>query len=223
MSVFCGLQGHNEVSKVGENFLLASYCICRTEFGIVFTNKDLSQGGQRKYLLPAERKAVAQVCESLPVAERLFILTLLHTGCRLSEALELTRSSIDERAGYILFRTLKQRDSIRHRAVPIPETLMTELLAWADEEDWVRLWRVGRTQAWTWVKNAFSRAELSGIAATPKGLRHGFGVACMEVGVPLTLIQKWMGHADLRTTAIYLNVSGAEERRQAMRLWELMN
>jgi integrase/recombinase XerD len=187
----------------------------------VFTTNDLSHSGQRKYVLPTERKTLTEVCQSLPTPERLFILTLLHTGCRLSEALELTDGSLDARAGYVLFRTLKQRDTTRHRAVPIPDDLMEGLVAYSASNDGLRIWRVGRTQAWTWVKQAMQQAGITGTAATPKGLRHGFGVACVEVGIPLTLIQKWMGHADLRTTAIYLNVSGAEERRQAMKLWEL--
>jgi hypothetical protein len=32
--------------------------------------------------------------------------------------------------------------------------------------------------------------------------------------------KKWLGHARLETTAIYLDVSGEEERKLAARLWE---
>ncbi|MEA3152395.1 MAG: integrase/recombinase XerD, partial [Gammaproteobacteria bacterium] len=28
-------------------------------------------------------------------------------------------------------------------------------------------------------------------------LRHGFGVAAVTAGVPLNLVQKWLGHAQL--------------------------
>ena len=37
---------------------------------------------------------------------------------------------------------------------------------------------------------------------TPKGLRHGFGVNAIEKGIQLNMLQKWMGHADMKTTAI---------------------
>ena len=62
-------------------------------------------------------------------------------------------------------------------------------------------------------------AEVSGPAATPKGLRHSFGVVAVAAAIPLMMIQKWMGHSSLLTTAIYLDVSGTEERRIAFRMW----
>ena len=55
--------------------------------------------------------------------------------------------------------------------------------------------------------------------ASPKGLRHGFAVACLAQKIPLTTVKKWLGHARLETTAIYLEVSGDEERELAKRLW----
>jgi integrase/recombinase XerD len=38
-------------------------------------------------------------------------------------------------------------------------------------------------------------------------------------GVPLNIIQKWLGHADIATTAIFTNVLGPEERAIAARMW----
>jgi site-specific recombinase XerD len=55
-------------------------------------------------------------------------------------------------------------------------------------------------------------ARLDGPHASPKGLRHGFGVAAVSAGIPLNLVQKWLGHAQLTTTAIYANAVGAEDR-----------
>lgn len=63
-------------------------------------------------------------------------------------------------------------------------------------------------------------ADLSGIAATPKGLRHSFGVLGVVAAVPPTLIQRWMGHSDISTMAIYLNASGDAERLIAIRMWQ---
>jgi integrase len=50
-------------------------------------------------------------------------------------------------------------------------------------------------------------------------IRHAFGVAAFET-VPPHIVQRWLGHASLRTTAIYGDVSGPEERLYAARLWE---
>jgi site-specific recombinase XerD len=63
------------------------------------------------------------------------------------------------------------------------------------------------------------KAGITGGMASPKGLRHGFAVACLAQKIPLTTVKKWLGHARLETTAIYLDVSGDEERELAKRVW----
>ena len=59
-----------------------------------------------------------------------------------------------------------------------------------------------------------------GTHASPKGLRHGFGVAAVSAGIPLNLVQKWLGHAQLTTTAVYADAVGAEEKDIARRMWD---
>jgi integrase/recombinase XerD len=54
----------------------------------------------------------------------------------------------------------------------------------------------------------------------PKGLRHSFGVRALETDVPPHLVQRWLGHAFLRTTALYGQVIGREERKIAARMWK---
>jgi site-specific recombinase XerD len=53
----------------------------------------------------------------------------------------------------------------------------------------------------------------------PKGLRHAFGVKAFQENVPPHLVQRWLGHASLRTTSIYADVMGPEERVFAARMW----
>jgi integrase/recombinase XerD len=62
-------------------------------------------------------------------------------------------------------------------------------------------------------------AGLDGPQASPNGLRHGFGVAAVSAGIPLNLVQKWLGHAQLTTTAIYADATNAEEKDIARRMW----
>ena len=62
-------------------------------------------------------------------------------------------------------------------------------------------------------------ADLHGPHATPKGLRHGFGIQAVSAGIPLNLVQKWLGHAQLSTTAIYADAVGEEEQSIASRMW----
>ena len=62
-------------------------------------------------------------------------------------------------------------------------------------------------------------AKVFGGMACPKGLRHGLAVACVTREIPLPTLQRWLGHARMETTAIYVNVEGEEERDLAKRLW----
>jgi site-specific recombinase XerD len=63
-------------------------------------------------------------------------------------------------------------------------------------------------------------AGISGVKATPKGLRHSFAVAALQGGVQINLVKKWLGHARLSTTEIYADAVGEEEQSIATRLWQ---
>jgi integrase/recombinase XerD len=73
--------------------------------------------------------------------------------------------------------------------------------------------------AWRHVKAVMRVAGIRGVQASPKGLRHGFGVAAVQAGIPLNLVQRWLGHAQLSTTAIYAEAIGPEEQEIAARMW----
>ena len=62
-------------------------------------------------------------------------------------------------------------------------------------------------------------AKIEGPQACPRGLRHSFGVAAVQAGVPLTTIAAVLGHADVSTTAIYATAIGAEARELVSRVW----
>jgi integrase/recombinase XerD len=62
-----------------------------------------------------------------------------------------------------------------------------------------------------------ARAGVTGHHASPRGLRHAFGIGTLQSGIPLNLTQRWMGHARISTTAIYVDASGPEELALAAR------
>lgn len=53
--------------------------------------------------------------------------------------------------------------------------------------------------------------------ASGKGPGYGFGVQVVRVGIPLNMVQKWPGYAQLSTTAIFADAVGAEEKQIASR------
>lgn len=192
-----------------------SYCFTETPgmFG---------RDGGRKYLNQSEREAFFRVVETDPdPAGKAFCLTLFFTGCRISEALNLTVDLVDLTEKALVFRTLKRRGKDHFRSVPIPDTLAVQfrqLLTTRPSDGLV--WEMSRTTAYRLIKHHLAVAGIHGVKASPKGLRHGYAVACVSRNVPLTTVKKWLGHARLETTAIYLDVIGDEERELAKRLWK---
>ncbi len=179
--------------------------------------------GERKYLNASERDAFFDaVCSCMEASPKAFCLTLFYTGCRISEALELTAERIDFAEGSIVFRTLKRRDAGKFRVVPIPPSLVALLkeVAQGTSPHTRKLWATSRVSGYRLIKRYMALAGLDGIKACPKGLRHGFAVACVSHGVPITTLQRWMGHARLETTAIYLDMMGEEDRQQAAKIWK---
>jgi integrase len=183
--------------------------------------------GNRKYLNDAERRRFLESTQQLAPPERLFCQVLAWSGGRISEILALTPAAIDIDGSVIGIRTLKRRKRGVVRQVPLPPDLTSDLDsefslrdAQRDPEfSKERIWRWSRTTAWRLVKAVMAAAGIAGASAMPKGLRHSFGVNAFQSNVPPHLVQRWLGHASLRTTAIYADVSGSEERAFAARMW----
>lgn len=184
------------------------------------------RSGGRKYLNAAERRRFQEAALTMPAETRLLCLVLMWSGCRVSEALAITPLAIDLEAGTLSLETLKKRTRGIVRQVPLPPTLLSELdrvfevaaLQRDPNHAARRLWNSSRSTAWRQVKKVMRLAGITGGAAMPKGLRHTFGVAAFQT-VPPHLVQRWLGHASLRSTAIYGDVSSAEERSFAERVW----
>ena len=175
--------------------------------------------GSRKYLCARELPRFLDAARRNDVPTLALCSLLAYTGCRLSEALAVTPAQLDVPMGCVVFRTLKRRRVV-FRAVPIPPELMQTLSRLARERaPDAPIWTFSRQTAWRRIKRVMEAAGIAGAQAMPKGLRHGFGVANAEQNVPMATTQKWLGHANLETTAIYQQAVGREEHAFAKRLW----
>jgi integrase/recombinase XerD len=185
-----------------------------------------TDGGERKYLNRQERGRVLRAMKQLEPERALFALLLAWTGARLSEVLAVEPGSFQVERSVVALRTLKRRRP-HVREIPIPPDLMSAIdahfgLAALQGDPTTanrRLWRFSRVTAWRCVKGAMRQAGIEGRRASPRGLRHAFAIAALQAAVPITLVQRWLGHAGLATTAIYTQFCGAEEADFAARLW----
>jgi len=180
--------------------------------------------GKRKYLTPLERSRFLESAKKADPNVMTLCLVLAYTGARLSEVLALKHEHIDYEAQCIIIECAKKRTKHIFRTVPTPQEVLmiiadvhhSELHDAAAD---AHIWGYCRTTAWSHVKKVMKDAGLSGVQATPKGLRHAFGVSAVQSGVSLNMVQKWMGHASIETTAIYTNAIGPEELSIAKGFW----
>ncbi|WP_394328445.1 tyrosine-type recombinase/integrase [Rhodobacter sp. 24-YEA-8] len=131
----------------------------------------------------------------------------------------MTGDNINASDGTIAVRSLKKRGAFIVREIPVPDHIINQLKSLSGAED-ALLWTLSRSRAWWLIKAVMQDAKIgAGPHATPKGLRHAYGVHAIRSGIPITLVQRWLGHASLSTTAIYTHVLGHEEREIASRMW----
>ena len=177
------------------------------------------RNGRRKYLCESELARFNNALRKIDTPTRVFCQLIIFSGCRISEALAITPLNLDKDAKRIIFRTLKRRRTV-FRAVPVPDALLRDLATLAvglAAED--RIWTWSRQTGWRKIRRQMTNAEIDGPMAMPKGLRHAYGIRAAGNSVPPSLIQRWLGHADPASTAIYLDAVGEEERSFAERMW----
>jgi site-specific recombinase XerD len=141
------------------------------------------------------------------------IVVLWRAGLRIREALELTESDLDAERGAILVRRGKGG---RRREVGMDRWGWERLQPWLEFRATLPVGTLfcvihGRTAGRPWAPAA-ARARLRHIAAragvrrrfAPHQLRHAHAVEMAREGVPLVVIQRQLGHANLGITSVYL-------------------
>jgi len=194
----------------------------------------LDAAGNRLYLNAEERAAFLAAARRQPARDRTLCETLHFTGCRPSELVEIAPARVDLSGGTIAIRSLKKHKDaaggqrVAYRAVPVPPDVLDTLNTAHGIREAQRsrklaaapIWPLSRVRVWQIVKRIMIEAGIPDAPhRSPKGLRHGFGINAAVNGIPLHMLQKWMGHAQLSTTAIYADAVGKEEQDIAARMW----
>jgi integrase/recombinase XerD len=146
-------------------------------------------------------------------------LSVLYScGLRLQEGTHLRVSQIDSQRMVLHIQGGKGN---KDRYVPLPQATLALLRSyWATHHHPTWLFPATIPQGWTpsqsqpmdgsGVQKAFKAAlHSSGIrkAATPHTLRHSYATHLLEAGVNLRLIQTYLGHESLSTTALYTHLT----------------
>lgn len=181
-----------------------------------------SQHSKRKYLTGLERENFIATAKNRSLDIYLMCRILHETGARISEVLNVQPDHIDFNDHCLFIECLKKRRRGVFRRIPLSAKIIELLSQYIAEKNIQKdtcLWGWSRMTAYRIVNQVSLDAGISPAQASPKALRHAFAVSAIEAGIPLSLIQRWLGHADLKTTTIYADLVGNEERSQASRLW----
>jgi site-specific recombinase XerD len=151
---------------------------------------------------------------------RAMIVVLWRAGLRIQEALALAEHDLDHRRGSILIRSGKGG---RRREVGMDEWGWEQLRPWLNARAALPIGPLfciidGPTRGRPW-SIAGVRVEFRRLAAqagvrrrfAPHQLRHAHALELAREGVPLNIIQRQLGHANLGTTSIYLQGIDPEE------------
>ena len=143
----------------------------------------------------------------------LFAFYLL-TGARLSEPFVLTWDDIT--ADYIRIRGTKTRKS--DRLLPLTDNLKALLTT---------IKRKGKRvfpYTYSKVRHHFEALrERLPFTLTLKDLRHTFGTRCLESGVNMKTLQKWLGHTKYDTTADYYSHITTDFEREEIARYNTKN
>lgn len=131
---------------------------------------------------------------------RLFILTLLHTGLRYREGLNLTWENVDLIRKRIKVERTKSK---RARIIPINSLLLKTLEGLSSGSSGPKVFPF--KSARTGFENACKRAGLADF--TFHDLRRTFGTRLLEHGVDIVTISKLYGHSSVLVTQRYLHPS----------------
>jgi site-specific recombinase XerD len=144
---------------------------------------------------------------------RALIVILWRAGLRIGEALDLAETDLDATRGAVLVRNGKGG---RRREVGMDRWAWSQLDPWMEIRSQLPVGALlcvihGSTAGRRWEQSA-ARKQLRRVAAAagvrrrfaPHQLRHAHAVEMAHEGVPLVVIQRQLGHANLGVTSIYL-------------------
>lgn len=144
---------------------------------------------------------------------RALIAVLWRSGLRISEALALSESDLEPERGALLVRHGKGG---KRREIGMDEWGWEQLRPWLDYRVELPVGPLfcvidGLTVGAPWSASAV-RSQMRRLAAqagvrrrfAPHQLRHAHAVEMAREGVPLNVIQRQLGHANLGITSIYL-------------------
>ena len=153
------------------------------------------------------------------------VSVLVYTGCRIGEAIKLTREDVDLRERCIKLRQLKKRGEFQ-RVVPVPSDLFWEIMERylrrvatkhlfpSPKGDVPMTERQARNVVYKWSKRYLKRK------IRPHAIRHSYAIEVLRVTKNLEAVRRLLGHEDYSTIKIYLNLTQQDLEDELKKVFE---
>ncbi|BCU68401.1 recombinase XerD [Sulfolobales archaeon HS-7] len=152
-----------------------------------------------------EIERLKRACKTL--SEKVLINLLLDTGIRSSELLSITKKDVEIENKLI---RLKRTKSGEPRVVFFTTETQDILRAYMSELKGDKLFDLTYFGLYKKIKTIAKRA---GLDVRPHILRHTFATQALRKNMPITILQKILGHKDIRTTQIYTHLVTEDIKR----------
>lgn len=185
---------------------------------VIFTQEEIEQILNTKLIYGKFR---GQSSDFLDDIYRTMTMFLAYTGCRYSEAAELTVKHVDISAGKAIFVNTKTNEN---RTAYFTEPLKSRLkLLLVDRKPDDRVFRNSsgkQVQVTEYSGDLKRRAIQAGITKRvfPHNFRHTYITHMLEAGVPITEVATLVGHKDIQTTySTYMHLADKTLEKAALR------
>ena len=143
---------------------------------------------------------------------RMAFRIMIRIGPRVSEALSLRRSDLRLNQDPPVLSVRPEAPGSKGLEVPIPVDLLEGLadLASFHSKDRSRpMLDISRQWVGESMKRAAAAAGIDPARAHLHAFRHTYGRNCVLRGIPLPVLQQWLGHQSLADTQRYVELAGA--------------
>lgn len=153
--------------------------------------------------------------ETKGIRDKAMLELLYATGIRVSELIHLKVNDVDINEGYILCR-----DNHKERIIPLGKNALTALKHYLKDVRYMMIRNEEETSLfvncnglpltrqgfWKILKSYAKRADIN-TEITPHMLRHSFAAHLIQQGANLKAVQQMLGHSDISTTQVYVQMA----------------
>lgn len=149
---------------------------------------------------------LARIDQMPPGRDKMLVITLWRTGCRVSEVINLRKKDIDFKNRLIRITWLKSR-KWRERNIPLQKGLGELLSIYCTTLNM-------DDKLFPYTRQNVLKITNKWLKVSPHKIRHSYTINLIRQGVQIQDLQKLLGHKNINTTMVYYSVTPEQLTKQ---------